>query len=111
MRKKSLVFFATVLFVAASAIAANPIKSVEPSTTLSAQIQEMLKTHTFEIESDVVANVRFTLNKEGEMVILSVDTDDAVIESFVKGRLNYKKLELQNPKEGKLYVVPVRIMP
>jgi hypothetical protein len=108
MRKKSLAFFATALFVVGS-LTANPTENLEPTKKLSTQIHKMLESNSFDVESDLIANVRFTINKEGEIVVLSVDTEDTVLEGFVKGRLNYKKVDLQNAKEGRLYTVPVRI--
>lgn len=108
MRKTSLAFFAAVLFVVGTA-SANPTENMEPTKKLSSQIHKMLETNSFDVEDDLVANVRFTINKEGEIVVLSVDTNDEVLEGFVKGRLNYKKVELTNAKKGRVYSVPVRI--
>ena len=108
MRKTSLAFFAAALFVVGT-VTANPTENVKPSKNLSTQIHKMLESNSFDVEDDMVANVRFTINKEGEIVVLSVDTDDSILEGFVKGRLNYKKVDLENPKEGRLYSVPVRI--
>lgn len=109
MRKTSMAFFAAVLFVVGT-LSANPGKNLEPTKKLSTQIHELLKPNNFKVEDDdVIGNVRFTLNQEGEIVVLSVDTEDERFENFVKARLNYQKVELQNAEEGKLYVVPVRI--
>ena len=55
------------------------------------------------------AQVRFTLNNEGEIVVLSVDTDNERLESFVKGRLNYKKVEVAGAKEGEMFTIPIKI--
>ena len=108
MRKKSLAFFATALFVVGS-LSANPTENLEPTKKLSTQIHKMLESNSFDVESDLIADVRFTINKEGEIVVLSVDTEDDALEGFVKGRLNYQKVDLENSKEGRLYTVPVRI--
>jgi len=108
MRKISLSFFAAALFVVGT-LSAHPTENVEPAQRLSYQIHKMLESNSFDVESDLVANVRFTLNKEGEIVVLSVDTEDVALEGFVKGRLNYQKVDIENAKEGKLYTVPVRI--
>ncbi|MDH3796007.1 MAG: hypothetical protein OER83_03950, partial [Flavobacteriaceae bacterium] len=58
---------------------------------------------------DITAVVKFTLNAEQEIVVLSVQTDDDSLETFLKYRLNYQKVELENFKEGRTYTVPVRI--
>ncbi|MEM1338030.1 MAG: hypothetical protein AAF634_01650 [Bacteroidota bacterium] len=108
MRKISLVFMVAALFATAILSATTP-DNVNPSKKLSTQIHEMLKANTFIVQKDVTADVRFTINKEGEIVVLSVDTENEALEGYVKGRLNYQKVELQNAKEGKLYTIPVRI--
>ena len=107
MRKISVVLFAALLFTVGNVLAVDPVDN--PNKKLSTQIQQMLKSNEFDIEDDITANVRFTLNKEGEIVVLSIDTEHKELEGFVKGRLNYKKVELNAVNEGKIYTVPVRI--
>ncbi len=109
MRKLSYAFVAAML-LSTGTILANTTDVREPSTGLSAQIAKMLSDNSFSEEStNLTAEVRFTLNDEGEIVVLSVETDSDNFESFVKNRLNYKKVNIANLKEGKLYTVPVRI--
>jgi ribosomal protein L7Ae-like RNA K-turn-binding protein len=60
-------------------------------------------------EVDLTAQVRFTLNNESEIVVLSVDTENDILASFVKARLNYKKVDVAGVKEGKMFTIPVRI--
>lgn len=108
MRKSSLLFFATALF-AVGTLSATTTEDLKPTKKLAHQILKMLETNSFDIEDDMVADVRFTINKEGEIVVLSVDTEVEVLENFVKARLNYQKVELENAREGQLYTVPIRI--
>ena len=44
-----------------------------------------------------------------QLFVLSVETDNANLEQFVKSRLNYEKVELEEYREGKTYTIPVRI--
>ncbi len=109
MRKLSYALVAAML-LSTSALLANPKDDREPATNLTSQIYEMLSDNDFsEITVDLTAQVRFTLNGEGEIVVLSVATDSENLERFVKSRLNYKKVKISNVKEGKLYTVPIRI--
>ena len=109
MRKLSLVFVAALL-LASGNVLANETEGVEPAKSLSNQITKMLEDNTFSDEdSDLTAQVRFTLNNEGEIVVLSVGTEFVNLEKFVKSRLNYQKVDITNIEEGKLYTVPVRI--
>ncbi|MCW5515977.1 hypothetical protein [Muriicola sp. Z0-33] len=107
MRKFSLLFAAMLL--SAGTLLANADKPKNPSNDLSAQIGELLENNSFIVDNDLTAEVKFTVNGDREIVVLSVDTDNANLESFVKSRLNYEKVELQEYREGKTYTVPVRI--
>ncbi|MGI9550503.1 MAG: hypothetical protein ACR2MT_04845 [Aurantibacter sp.] len=109
MRKISLVFVAAMLLSTGS-ILANDVKDNDPTKSLSTQITKILgNNHFSEAEINTTAQVRFTLNKEGEIVVLSVDTENPALESFVKSRLNYTKVEAANLEEGKLFKVSVRV--
>ncbi len=107
MRKISLVFLAAVLFTTGNLFATEP--STDPSKVLTAQIGELLEDHRLVIAEDITATVRFTLNEQGEIVVLSVQTEDEDLEKLVKARLNYEKVELDQYTAGKMYKVPVRI--
>ncbi|MBD0779132.1 hypothetical protein HPE56_15135 [Maribacter sp. ANRC-HE7] len=109
MRKLSLVFVAAMLLFTGNIFANNSDKD-NPLKKLSVQIGELLENTSFTSDYvDLTAQVRFTLNKQGEIVVLSVDTDHEKIEFFVKARLNYQKIEIENFKEGEMYTIPIRI--
>jgi len=99
------------MLLSTGTILANSSANREPSTGLYAQISKMLSVNSFsDTSSDVTTQVRFTLNGEGEIVVLSVATESENLERFVKNRLNYKKVKISNVKEGKLYTIAVRIV-
>ncbi len=109
MRKIKIASVAFMLFATLGAFA-NKGNNEIPEKSLSSQIYEMLKQNSFELQyNEMTADVRFTINEKGEMVVLSVETKNEVLENFVKSRLNYQKVESGNPVEGKIYTVAVRI--
>ena len=109
MRKLSLVVVAAML-LATGNVLANDVVNENPTKKLSVQISEMLSENDFSVEhDDLTAQVRFTLNADGEIVVLSVHTEFDNMEGFVKARLNYQKVNLANVEEGKVYTIPVRI--
>ena len=109
MRKISLVLVAAMLLSAGNVLA-NDSKPKDPSKNLTEQISKMLSKNSFtDTEVDLTAQVRFTLNNEHQVVVLSVDTEDVAFEEFVMAKLNYKMVNLNTYKEGKIYTVPVRI--
>lgn len=109
MKKLNLLILVLALSIGSviSAIAQPDAKENEnPVTT---ELQKMLEEPNFDVEGVYFANVVFTLNKDNEMVVLSVDSDNETVKAFVKQRLNYKKLESQLDKDIKEYKLPVRI--
>lgn len=109
MRKQSLVLVAAMLLSSASIFANNSTDN-DPTNSLSYQISELLIDNDFTDEdTDLRAQVRFTLNSEGEIVILSVDTESDKFESFVKGKLNYRAVQASDVEEGKLFTISVRL--
>ena len=109
MRKISLVVVAAMLLSTGSLLA-NNLNEVNPTKTLTTQISKLLTTNSLtENEVNAEAQVLFTINKEREIVVLSVDTDNKTVESFVKNRLNYKRIHITEYEEGKLYTIPVRV--
>ena len=107
MRKLSLVVVAAMLLVTGNVLATDGA-GAKPDKSLSSQISTMLSDNNFsEEDCNQTAQVRFTLNANGEIVVLSVDTEFESMERFVKGRLNYKKVDLTKIEEGKIYTIPV----
>ncbi len=109
MRKISLVVVAAAMFAVGSVSANNNPTPSSSKSELASQIHKMLKNNKFIVDDDLTADVRFMINGDGEIVVISVETTNEQLEGFVKGRLNYKKVDTESVVEGKTYIVPVRI--
>lgn len=113
MRKFSLVIAAALLLSAGNVFATEGAPVVKsPEVKICAQIESLLEEHNgFNLgdSDELSAVVRFMLNDQKEIVVLSVETEDERLENFVKARLNYEKVADQNLKEGKTYRVPIRV--
>ena len=109
MRKLPLVLAAALLFAAGNLFAHDPATS-DPNKSLSVQIGELLKDNSFvRDEQDLTAEVLFTVNHKKEIVVISVNTENELLERFVKSKLNYHQVEVPVSKEGSMFTVPVRI--
>lgn len=106
MRKISLVLIAAMLLSSTNILAKNGTN--DPGKSLSTQIAKLLSNNTF--TDDQSAEVRFTLNNERQIVVLSVATKNIIFEGFVKASLNYRTVDLDDYREGKVYTVPVRVV-
>jgi len=74
------------------------------------QIVKMLgKTTNVILTDKVEAEVVFTLNDKSEIVILSVNSENKKFDSFVKSRLNYKKVTVKVLNQGDIFRLPLII--
>ena len=109
---KNLKLIALVVAVIISSYSYATTTNIEdPKSELRQQIIELLgdfdnTLKTNEIDAEVV----FTLNKDSELVIVSVNSEYDQIEWYVKSRLNYKKVILNSFEEGKIYHMPLTIV-
>ena len=107
MKKVSVILMAFVFLLSTSMVSAS-VNPVDSKDNTSAEIAKLLKDPGFVVEVETTAYVTFVVNKEGEIVVLSVKSDNETMSRFIKQRLNYKKLVSTN-KQGKEYIVPVRM--
>jgi len=105
--KKINIFLAAIafLFVNNTAFANNN----ESGNPISNEIGRLLEKPSLEIEESMDAVVTFIFNENQEIVVLSVDTNDSSIETYIKSRLNYKKLKSSGKSVNGKYVVNVKI--
>ncbi len=106
MKKVSVILVALVLLFGTNLTAADAGLDKEKKLTISQEIGDLLADADMELDYDVNANVTFMINEEGEVVVLTVDTNDSSIERFIKSRLNYKKLQ-NKLTAGEEYKVPI----
>ena len=106
MRTIKSTLMALVLLVGTTLIAANPIVDKVNKDEASKEIAQLLDDPDFEFENGTAAIVTLMVNSEGEMVILSVSTEDRQIENYIKSRLDHQKLA-NTLETGKTYELPI----
>ena len=107
---KTLLLVCAITFSSAL-FANNDLDTVKKAvaTIITDEVEKLLDDPTFLIEEDIVATVKLTLNKDNEMVVLSVDSNQEFIETFIKSRLNYRELSAKLSNGQKTFIVPVRV--
>ena len=107
--KKLVVFFMAVALSSTTLFANNDMKKgKEEGTALRTEISNML--NDFETEKSVEADISFMINKKGEIIVLSVDSKNEKLESFVKATLNYKSVKNVVSKRMKVFRLPFKII-
>lgn len=110
MRHLKTLLLVAVFAFSGTVFASNTNDAVQP-VELSEEISELLKDPYFTLKDEVVTKVTFMLNKDNEMVVLDVDSDENLVEKFIKSRLNYKELPSAYKTNYKKFIVPVRLQP
>jgi|TARA_R100000479_G_scaffold51000_3_gene24187 hypothetical protein len=108
MKKIKVLFLALLVTATFTSIAA--VTNInEPSKVAVKEIFRLLSNPSFLIEKDTFATVKFVVNENHELVVLSVKTEREEIESYIKKRLNYKTVTCEL-KEGMVYIQPVNLV-
>ena len=115
MKNLSVWLFAMAFTIVSSVSAYNSTSVVElPSTIAQLVTKEIGKTlanHPIELgnRDEIIANVTFTVNKENEIVVLSVDSNCKDTCQYIKQRLNYHKLPVTGLERDRKYKGTVKL--
>ena len=108
---KSITLVALFLIASTFSSYAN---NTEPSNTkdaLRAKIVTLIGDQIpVELTSKTVdAKVSFMINQKNEVVVVSVYSSNKNLDSYIKTKLNYKKVKVTGAKKGEVYTLPLRI--
>ena len=109
---RSLKLFALALTLFTINVTASNLNPVKPTDELRFEIVDLIgSNYSADMEADEYqADVLFTVNSERELIVLSVDSDNDGLESHLKQRLNYKKVDHRPSKPGEIYLLPVKMV-
>jgi len=100
---------ALTLFVTTAAMANSKTK-ITNKAKLGTELAILLGDYNFTIdEKSITADVSFMVNENSEVVVLSVNSKRESVDFYVKGRLNYKKVDATGITKGKIYIMPLKI--
>ena len=109
---KKITVFAFVLLLGLSNSFANEINKEENSVTtlqtLRDQVVKLLEGYEGAPVKEKV-RITFLVNKKSEIVVLTVNTNDAAVDRYVKGKLNYQEVKIPAKKVMKIYEVSIKI--
>lgn len=110
MKSLKLFVLAFALFtINVSAATLNPIK---PTDELRTEIVELIGSSYMDEmeENEYSADVLFTVNSKRELIVLSVESDNHLIENYLKRKLNYRKVDHRPSEPGEIYLLPVKMI-
>lgn len=101
--------FSSVLSASTNSDSAEAKAAEKQFAVVTQTVENLLQNPTFLVEQDMTAKVTVTINKNNEIVVLSVDCEEKSLESYLKSRLNYNELPTAIGNGKKTFVIPVRI--
>ena len=105
-------FVAAIALTFAIQVSANNPDPVKPSAELRSEIVQHLGPKIFfeSSEFDITAKVLFTVNMNGEIIVISIESDNQEVIDQIKYKINYKKVSHRPTKAGEIYLMPVRVV-
>ncbi len=91
--KKLTVLLVAIVLGAMQAFASNN-NPIHLEQQLRNEVASLLESPQIVIEKEELsADIEFTFNNNGEIVVLLVDSEKEIVKEYVKTRLNYKKID------------------
>tara|TARA_Y100000034_G_scaffold137038_1_gene219200 strand:- start:138944 stop:139288 length:345 start_codon:yes stop_codon:yes gene_type:complete len=107
---KSIIAIFAISFATVFSSYAEETPPIEKTQNLRSEIISMLGSQTpFALDESSKAEIVFTVTSQNEIVVLSVNSESADFNSYVKSRLNYKKVDTKGLKVRGQYTLPVRL--
>ena len=78
-----------------SVLSASTAPKNAETNAIVTDVYERLENPSIILEKETLANVTITVNKNNELVVLSVDSENLEIVEFIKSRLNYSKISVE----------------
>ena len=109
---KSLKIFVLALALFTINVSAANLNPIKPTDDLRIEIVDLNGTNYMDemVENEYSAEVLFTVNSKRELIVLSVESDNSQLESYLKGKLNYKKVDHRPGEPGEIYLLPVKMI-
>lgn len=108
MKKLAVAFFVFAMSVTTTFATNEDDKRKEEGKTLRTEIIKLIG--NYNTDKTVTADVSFMINRQGEIIVLSVNSIDKDLESYVKAVLNYQSVEKVVAKRMKVFKLPLKIV-
>lgn len=95
--------------VTLSTFAVNPNNLSPNGEEIQKEIAKLLDHPSLILEEGQSAQVHFLINQNGEIVVIDVDTQNDLVEAYIKNRLNYQKLAVSKDWFNRKFSIPVNV--
>ncbi len=93
-------------------LSAANLSPINPTDDLRIEMVDLIGSNFMDemMDDAYEADVLFTVNNNKEIIILSVESDNHQLETYLKRKLNYKKVNHRPGKHGEVYLLPVKMV-
>jgi len=109
MRKlKSIITIIAICLATTFSTTASEKEPSKITKELRTEIVELLGSKIpIEFKKTEKVEISFMINNENEIVVISVDSEIADFNTYIKKQLNYKKVKVKGTIKGEVYKIPV----
>ena len=108
---KTLLLAVVIIFGSVLTANAKTEPTKDQQAIIAKRFERILKYPEFDVNKETLVKVTFMFNNDNEMVILSVDSKNKDVSSFIKTTFNYQGLSLDGMNKNEEYVLPIRLIP
>jgi len=111
MKNLKLFVFA-IAFFTLNVVSATYLEPINPTDELRVEITDLIGSNYMDemSENEYSADVLFTVNSKSELIVLSVNSENSHLETFLKKKLNFKKVDHKPSKPGEIFLLPVKMI-
>jgi hypothetical protein len=108
MKKLAVLIFVFAMSVT-STFANNEDKLKKKKSEVRTEVVKLLGNYDRDLRSNLNTTVSFIINRKNEIVVLSVASKNQSLVSYVKRKLNYKKIKVSALNYMKVYQLPLKV--
>lgn len=108
MKKLAVVIFVFAMSVNA-AFANDDDKLKKKTSEVRTEVVKLLGDYDNVVDVNLNTSVSFIINRKNQIVVLDVDSRNQHLISYVKRKLNYKKIEVSTLNYMKVYRLPLKV--
>ena len=91
-------------------VSANTDRPSSELDLVSHQVEKLLSGSEIAIYNDIIIMIKFKLDENDKIIILSNDSKDYHISEYIKSKLNDKKLSIEKTNKYKFYSIPIKFL-
>ena len=99
-----------ILITFSSQVSANTDNPENDLKLVSQQIETLLKDSEILIYDDIVVTIKFKVNRNNKIIVVSNDSNNYKISKFIKTRLNLKDLSIDKESNHRFYSIPIKFL-